>query len=398
MERPALDRRERVADQPLEPAQRRAELDRGRARRARAAARSARSARSAPSVRARDAGSRTRPPRRRPRAPARRWGSRARSATRPASHGASAAARAASTSPRTPPSTTSPPAANVHRPTAERAPRPAVRAIARGSGDRPASVDSAAVTASASFVPEPRPTCAGIASSTRTRAPALLAERVAASLRHGQRALAVRALDGELVARARLHDHGRPAHRHPEPAEPARSRRPRRRACPCAGARAPRRGPPSSVPDRGAHVRQDAVHRRPLARAGRLVHEDRQATELGADLLRGQPAHPRGEDRGLEDRVTGAVEADELAPAPLATTRVVTRARGPVASIASTATSRHEQASASTAPSTATAGRVGGCGSPSAACVNTRMSSVRFTTAAPCRLEVAKRAGGSGRA
>ena len=54
---------------------------------------------------------------------------------------------------------------------------------------------------------------------------------------------------------------------------------------------------------RGAHVRQDAVHRRPLARASRLVHHDRQARQLGADLLRRQPAGARGEDRGLEDRM-----------------------------------------------------------------------------------------------
>ena len=72
---------------------------------------------------------------------------------------------------RRPPSTTKPPRAKVHRPTAERAPRPAIRAIAAGSGDCPASAHSAAVTASASFVPEPRPACGGMASSTRTCAP-----------------------------------------------------------------------------------------------------------------------------------------------------------------------------------------------------------------------------------
>jgi hypothetical protein len=76
-----------------------------------------------------------------------------------------------STPGRTPPSTTSPPMTNVHRPTAERAPRPAARAIARGSGVWPASAARAAVTASESLVPEPRPTCGGIASRTRTRAP-----------------------------------------------------------------------------------------------------------------------------------------------------------------------------------------------------------------------------------
>ena len=38
---------------------------------------------------------------------------------------------------RRPPSTTKPPSANVHSPTAERAPRPAMSAIAAGSGDCP---------------------------------------------------------------------------------------------------------------------------------------------------------------------------------------------------------------------------------------------------------------------
>src|SRR5919106_694998 len=69
-------------------------------------------------------------------------------------------------------------------------------------------------------------------------------------------------------------------------------------------------------------------------------------------------------------------------PLPLPTTTVLTRARGSPSSIASTRTSRHEQASSSTAPSTPAAGRVGGCGSPSAAWLNSRMSSVRLTTAA----------------
>ena len=69
-------------------------------------------------------------------------------------------------------------------------------------------------------------------------------------------------------------------------------------------------------------------------------------------------------------------------PLPPPTTTVLTRARGSLSSIASTRTSRHEQASANTAPSMSAAGRVGGCGSPSAAWLNSRMSSVRFTTAA----------------
>src|SRR5215218_6131826 len=70
-------------------------------------------------------------------------------------------------------------------------------------------------------------------------------------------------------------------------------------------------------------------------------------------------------------------------PVPPSTTTVSTRARRALSSIASTRTSRHEHASSSTAPSTLAAGWVGGRGSPSAAWLNSRMSSVMFTTAAP---------------
>ncbi len=59
------------------------------------------------------------------------------------------------------------------------------------------------------------------------------------------------------------------------------------------------------------------------------------------------------------------------------------RARHALSSIASTRTSRHEQASSRIAPSMLAARRVGGSGSPSAAWQNSRMSSVTLTTAAP---------------
>ena len=72
---------------------------------------------------------------------------------------------------RTPPSTTRPPSANVHVPTAERAARPTASASSGAPTVRSSSAASACATASASFVPDPSPTCGGIASTTRTCAP-----------------------------------------------------------------------------------------------------------------------------------------------------------------------------------------------------------------------------------
>ena len=77
-----------------------------------------------------------------------------------------------------------------------------------------------------------------------------------------------------------------------------------------------------------------------------------------------------------------AIEAEELAPDAAVDHHRADAGARLASSIASTRTSRHEQASSSTAPSTPAAGWVGGCGSPSAAWLNSRMSSVTFTTAA----------------
>ena len=115
---------------------------------------------------------------------------------------------------------------------------------------------------------------------------------------------------------------GRPPPRGPRTA--ARPR-PRRRACPGAGARAPRRGPSSSVADGGVHVRQDVVHRRPLARAGRLVDQDGEALQLGADLVRGQPSRTR--EARIEASSTAwqaRLKPMNSRPVPRPTTRVVT--------------------------------------------------------------------------
>ena len=77
-----------------------------------------------------------------------------------------------------------------------------------------------------------------------------------------------------------------------------------------------------------------------------------------------------------------AVEPEELAPAPPPTTTVLTRARS--AAVVDRLDA-HLAPRAGVGEHRALAGRrrVGGCGSPSAAWLNSRMSSVRFTTAAP---------------
>ena len=220
MERPALDRRERVTHQRLDACQRGAELvevalhQRGKER----GQQDLRDQR-----RALGLGTEARERRRlrAAREPRLRGGDHEHAAPLVRHRMAHQQRRGLVDLPRRPPSTTSPPAVKVHRPTAERAPRPAARASDGGSSDRPASLDSAVVTASASFVPEPRPDIGRDRLEHPHAGAGHVAEGVAAPLGHGQRPLAVRALDGELVALARLHHHGRPAHRRPEPAEPA---------------------------------------------------------------------------------------------------------------------------------------------------------------------------------
>ena len=130
------------------------------------------------------------------------------------------------------------------------------------------------------------------------------------------------------------------------------------------------------------HVAPDVLHRLALARPAGLVHEHLQPAQLGADVL-------GRKQRAREARIDASRTAwharlrpRNSRPVPPPTTTVMTRARFARSSIASTRTSRHEQASSSTAPSTLAAGWVGGCGSPSAAWLNSSMSSVTFTTAA----------------
>src|SRR5947208_8330361 len=67
-----------------------------------------------------------------------------------------------------PPSRMSPPRSNTPMPMPERPPRPSRRASPARSGGRSWSLRIAAATASASCVPEPRPTCAGTVCSMST--------------------------------------------------------------------------------------------------------------------------------------------------------------------------------------------------------------------------------------
>ena len=211
------------------------------------------------------------------------------------------------------------------------------------------------------------------------------AQRLLAAAREHQRALGVDAFGGQLVGPLGLeHDRGA-ADRDAEAAEAARAvARGRQHAQMQARRRLDthRSRGPSGSRARSSR-RLDIVHRRALPRPRGLVDEHLQPVQLGADLRSREQMRAGGEDRRLEHRVAGAIEAEELAPSPPPTTTVLTTARCAPSSIASTRTSRHEQASSSTAPATPAAGRVGGCGSSSAAWLKSRMSSVRFTTAAP---------------
>src|SRR5918997_1520338 len=126
------------------------------------------------------------------------------------------------------------------------------------------------------------------------------------------------------------------------------------------GARRRRR--PQACPGAGARALRPAPRSRISAAPSRRAREARIEASRTAWRARLRPRNSR--------------------PVPLPTTTVLTRARRSRSSMSSTRTSRHEQASSSTAPSTPAAGRVGGCGSPSAAWLNSRMSSVRLTTPA----------------
>ena len=225
-------------------------------------------------------------------------------------------------------------------------------------------------------MPDPRPTCGGIASSTRRCAPpaspsASRQRRANASARSAS----APSTDSSSAGSASSTTAGR-LDRHAEPAEAARA----------------------GVADREhaqvqARGRLDADRSRlrpprartpsPRARAGRPSCPRAPAA---APARRGSP--PASSRRAREARIDASSTAwharlkpRNSRPAPPPTTTVLTRARSP-SSIASTRTSRHEHASSRIAPSTFAAGRVGGCGSPSAAWLNRRMSSVRFTTAA----------------
>ena len=320
MEAPALRRRERVADELLDAGERRAELlelalDERRQQRGehqlRDGGRALGRRRQLP-----ERGS----PRRRPTGPARPRERRAPPATPRASGAARAAPPGARSPGRCPPSTTRPPSANVHIPTADRAARPAASARSGASSSRPSRVVSAAATASASLVPEPSPTCSGIASITRRCAPpvspsASWQRRANASARSASGPSA----DSSPAGSRLEHDRGA-ADRHPEPAEAPRAVAGDREHAEVqargrfdAHGRDRMRLPHSHRAS--ALITERTYHRLALARPTRLVHEHLQPVELGADFLRVEHARTRGEDRRLEHRMARPVEAEELAAA-----------------------------------------------------------------------------------
>ena len=313
MEAPALHIGERVADQLLDVGQRGAELveialDERRQQRRQHELRDRRR-----SLGRRHEPLERLPPRPLPTAPARPSGRRARPATPPASGGAPAAApgapRRAAPRPRPP----GRPSANVHMPTAERAARPAAWASPGASTSRPSSAASAWATASASLVPEPSPTCGGIASTTRRCAPpaspSASRQRCANA---SARSASAPSADSSSAGRASSTTAGRLTDT-PEPAEAARA---------VAGDREH-----AQVQARG---RLDAhrAHGSPTtARTWRVTYSIASRSRGPAvlststcsrrssarDLLRREHARARGEDRRLEHRVARAVQAQELA-------------------------------------------------------------------------------------
>ena len=190
-----------------------------------------------------------------------------------------------STSRRTPPSTTRPPSANVHVPTAERAARPT------------ASASSGASTVA---IVERRQRLRDRERELRARPqPDVRRDRLDhAQVRAAREPERLVAAAREAPARARRRRPRRTARR---PAAPRRRRRadrptPRarrsaadrrrpRRASRGAGAPAPRRAPRSPVAHRRAQVVRDVGHRLALPRPRGLVDQRLQAAQLGADVV-----------------------------------------------------------------------------------------------------------------
>ena len=283
MEAPALRRRRTSRRRAAGCGSARRRTPRARVRRAPAAATSAPAGRSPPTARATAPAARTPGPRRRPTARARRGTT---STTRHSSgigwRASSGAGR--SDARRRPPSTTRPPSANVHIPTAERAARPPPRRAPARRPSRPCSAASAWATASASFVPDPSPTCGGIASTTRRCAPP--ASPSASWQRRANvnaRSASAPSADSSSAGCASTHDR-RAADRHPEPAEA-----PRAVAGDREHAQVQARGRLDAdrvIGSPTARARDAYVgHRFALARPRRLVHEHLQPAQLGTDVL-----------------------------------------------------------------------------------------------------------------
>ena len=148
-----------------------------------------------------------------------------------------------STSRRTPPSTTRPPSANVHVPTAERAARPTASASSGASTvaivERRQRLRDRERELRARPQPDVRRDRLDHAQVRAAREP----ERLAAAAREGQRALGVGALGGQLVGRPSPRPRRRAGRPTPRARRSAAGRRRPPRASRGAGAPAPRRAP-----------------------------------------------------------------------------------------------------------------------------------------------------------
>ena len=235
-------------------------------------------------------------------------------------------------------------------------PAPTARASAGGSARRPYSSASARATASPSWVPDPRPLCAGIAPVDDEARPAAEPVKAEEAPRELGGARGIRALAPSAASRARGLEQQRRARAPPRPAR--RTGGPARRGGP-----APRSGAaprPRRRRYRDADILGQHRHRLLLARAGGLVHDDLQRANSARICVGGDEVGAGGQDRRLEHGVAGAVEAEELPPDPRWTTRVSIRERGGVSSIDVTSSSRQEQAASSTTPRTTSAGNARG--------------------------------------
>ena len=188
---------------------------------------------------------------------------------------------------------------------------------------RPASAASAAVTASASLVPEPRPMCGGIASSTRMRAPpsSPTASRARCATASARSASGPSAVSSSLAPSPR--PPSRDARRPRRARRSGAWRRRRRRACRGAAGPAPRRGPSSSAPT----CRRTSSHAsRSRGPAVLSTSTCRRASSASISSRGSRPAREARIDPS-STAWRARLRPRNSRPMPRPTTRVVTRAR-----------------------------------------------------------------------